>query len=124
MYQSVHKSFNGFKKLSLTLLLVMFSWFVFAGGNNSAGFGTQVKVVKFYPNPATSLINFEFPNNIDKNYSLQVFSFSGKKMAELPVSSAKITLIFNNDFYRGIYVFQLKDKNGHVVDAGKFQVVK
>ena len=31
---------------------------------------------------------------------------------------------FSNDFYRGIYIFQLKDKNGKVVDSGKFQVSK
>jgi len=28
------------------------------------------------------------------------------------------------DFTRGIYIFQLKDQNGKVIESGKFQVNK
>ena len=83
------------------------------------------KSIKCYPNPAISFVNFEFPSDyIGKDYSLQVFSFTGKKMYEAGVSNAKITLTFNNEFYRGIYVFQLHDKAGKIIEAGKFQVTK
>jgi len=27
-----------------------------------------------------------------------------------------------SDFYRGVYIFQLRDKNGRMIDSGKFQV--
>lgn len=83
----------------------------------------RVEVVKCYPNPATSYVNFEFEKNIDKTYKLQVYSFVGKKMMETPVLNNKITVTLT-DFNRGIYVYQLRDKSGETIVAGKFQVIK
>jgi hypothetical protein len=80
------------------------------------------KIIKFYPNPATSFITFDFSQGIDKSYNLQIFNFIGKKVQEVNVTPK--TTVNLNDFYRGIYIFQLKDKNGKVVDSGKFQVSK
>ena len=85
---------------------------------------TKVDVIKCYPNPATSVINFEFPKNIDKSYVLQIYSFVGKQMVEVAVSDSKLSLPLNNDFYRGIYIFQLRDKSGKIIESGKFQVVR
>lgn len=79
------------------------------------------RVLKFYPNPATSIINFDFTNSYEKNCSFQIFSFVGKKVFELNNLSPK-TKVNLNDFYRGIYIFQLRDRNGKVIDSGKFQV--
>lgn len=85
----------------------------------------QPKTIKCYPNPAISFVNFEFGNDaLTKNYSLQVFSFTGKKMYETSVNNQKITLTLTNDFYRGIYVYQLIDKSGRILETGKFQVAK
>ncbi len=28
------------------------------------------------------------------------------------------------DFYRGVYIYQLRDRTGKIIDSGKFQVVK
>jgi hypothetical protein len=81
------------------------------------------KIVKFYPNPATSMITFDFQQGYDKSYNLQIFNFIGKKVQEITNVSPK-TIVNLNDFYRGIYIFQLKDKTGKVVDSGKFQVSK
>ena len=39
-------------------------------------------------------------------------------------SLSENTRVELNDFYRGIYIFQLRDQNGIVVDSGKFQVIK
>ncbi|MBO9198952.1 MULTISPECIES: T9SS type A sorting domain-containing protein [Niastella] len=80
-------------------------------------------VVKFYPNPATSVITFDFQRGYDKNYNLQIFNLIGKKVEEITNITPKTTVNLN-DFYRGIYIFQLKDKNGKVIDSGKFQVSK
>lgn len=80
-------------------------------------------VVKFYPNPATSMITFDFQRGYDKSLNLQIFNFIGKKVQEISNVTPKTTVNLN-DFYRGIYIFQLKDKNGKVVDSGKFQVSK
>lgn len=80
-------------------------------------------IVKFYPNPATSIITFDFQRGYDKSFNLQIFNFIGKKVQEITNVTPKTTVNLN-DFYRGIYIFQLKDKNGKVIDSGKFQVSK
>jgi hypothetical protein len=82
-----------------------------------------VKTVKFYPNPATSFINFEFSKEYDNSYSLVIFNFIGKKIEDIKVTDEKITVSLT-DFYRGIYIFQLRDKQGSIVESGKFQVAK
>lgn len=82
-----------------------------------------VQTVKFYPNPAVSDINFEFNKVYDKSYSLLIYNFIGKKILELKVSEQKITVPLT-DFYRGVYIFQLRDGKGNIVESGKFQVVK
>ena len=71
---------------------------------------TQVKIVKCYPNPAVSFVNFELTDNnaVTKNYSLEVYSFTGKKMYQANISNVKVTLTLTNDFYRGIYVYQIQ----------------
>lgn len=80
-----------------------------------------VKSVKYYPNPAVSFINFEFENAYNKSYNLLIFNFIGKKIIEIKVSEQKITVPLTN-FYRGVYIFQLRDKQGNIIESGKFQV--
>ena len=82
-----------------------------------------VKTVKFYPNPAVSFINFEFKKDYDKSYTLLIYNFIGKKMTELKPTEQKITVPLT-EYYRGVYIFQLRDAQGNVVESGKFQVVK
>ncbi|MEO5648501.1 MAG: T9SS type A sorting domain-containing protein [Ginsengibacter sp.] len=82
-----------------------------------------VKTIRFYPNPAVSFINFEFEKNYDKSYTLFIYNFIGKKVVELKVSEQKITVPLT-DFYRGVYIFQFRDKQGSVIESGKFQVAK
>jgi len=81
------------------------------------------RIVKFYPNPATSVINFDFQKNSEKNYNFQIYSLTGKKVYEINKVDQKTTVNLG-DFYRGIYIFQLKDQYGKLVDSGKFQVSK
>jgi hypothetical protein len=83
-----------------------------------------VKQVRFFPNPASSFINFEFKDNSNlSNYSLKVFNFIGKKVYENNNLSAR-TVVNLNDYFRGVYIFQLTDRTGKVIESGKFQVVK
>jgi hypothetical protein len=81
------------------------------------------KVIKYYPNPAISLINFEFQKAYDKGYSIQIFNFLGKKVLEFQTLEPK-TQVNLSDFFRGIYIFQLRDPTGRIIESGKFQVVK
>lgn len=80
-------------------------------------------VAKFYPNPASSYINFELQLSNSKDLNFQVYNFLGKKVFETIPTNEKITINLN-DFFRGVYIFQLRDRMGKVVDTGKFQVSK
>lgn len=107
-------------------ILILIAGFHFSGQaqvKSSFPTGFAVKTVKFYPNPAVSFINFEFLKNYDQSYSLEIYNFIGKKIAGIKPSDKKIILPLT-DIYRGVYIFQLKDKQGTIIEAGKFQVVK
>ena len=82
-----------------------------------------VRAIKFYPNPATTVINFELIKANQKDATLQVYNFVGKKVYELNNLNQKTSLSLS-DFYRGVYIFQLRDKSGRIVESGKFQVAK
>jgi len=120
MTKIIRKSY--FKKL-LVIAAIAASGFVYANNLND-NFYPQVRIVKCYPNPAVSVVNFEFPSDVDKNYVLQIYSFTGKKMTELSLLTSKISVTLNNDYYRGIYIYHLQDKSGRIIESGKFQVVK
>ncbi len=113
------------KKIYTLLLLIGFIGFAgFSGDAGNVGYADgQTKVTRFYPNPASSFINFEFQRSLDKGHTLQIYSFIGNKIAELPVSGSKITLPLDG-YFRGIYCFRLSDKAGKIIDSGKFQVIK
>jgi hypothetical protein len=105
------------------ILLISFQVKSQSGPVPSTDKASIARIVKFYPNPATSIINFDFQKDYDRSYNFQIFSFVGKKVYELNNVSSKTTVGLS-DFYRGIYIFQLRDRNGKVVDSGKFQVSK
>lgn len=84
---------------------------------------SQVKMLKFFPNPATSAINFDFQRDYNNSYTLQIYNFMGKKVYDLKKPSTYTRVSLEN-FYRGMYVYQLRDRNGFIVDSGKFQVIK
>jgi hypothetical protein len=81
------------------------------------------KYMKYYPNPASSNIYFDFQNGYNQNFSLLIFNFSGKKVFEMKNMPSKVNINLH-DFYRGIYIYQLRDKSGVIVESGKFQVIK
>jgi hypothetical protein len=83
----------------------------------------EMKIVKFYPNPAVSYITFELDkDNINKTYSLQIYNFLGRKVYEAQVTAQ--TKVDLTNFVRGLYIFQLKDQNGRITESDKFQVNK
>ena len=111
------------KIVYISILLIGLTFTSFAQ-NRPSGTGEPVaKLLKPYPIPATSVINFDFVYGYDKSYSLQIYNFMGKKINEVNKVLPKITVSLD-EFYRGIYIYQLRDKNGKIVDSGKFQVVK
>lgn len=81
-----------------------------------------IKVVRFFPNPASSVISFDF-TGIDKSYILQIYNFLGKKMSDDQITNNRLTYNLDN-YYRGLYIFQVRDRGGNIVESGKFQVIK
>jgi hypothetical protein len=111
-------------KIFYILSFILFTSYTAISQSGPGGAASAyTRIIKFYPNPATSIINFDFQNGYEKNCNFQIYSFVGKKVFELNNISLK-TIVNLNDFYRGVYIFQLRDRNGKVIDSGKFQVSK
>ena len=88
----------------------------------TTGDGTA-KLIKLYPIPATSVINFDFQSGYDKSLSFEIYNFTGKKVYELKNPAQKITLLLT-DFSRGFYYYQLRDKTGRLLETTRFLVLK
>ena len=97
----------------------------FAQNRSTPDNGTaQSKFIKSYPNPASSVVNFEFQKGYSRSYSIQVLNSIGKKVYQAKNIPYKLTLdIKAEKFYRGIYIYQLIDRTGLVVESGKILVV-
>ncbi|HMK27115.1 MAG TPA: T9SS type A sorting domain-containing protein [Chitinophagaceae bacterium] len=81
------------------------------------------RIIKLYPNPATTNITFDLQKGYEKGLSIQVYSFLGKKMYENQSVPSKITLDLS-EYNRGLYMYHLIDISGKVIESGKFQVTK
>ncbi len=81
------------------------------------------RIIKLYPNPATTYITFDLQKGYDRGLSLQVYSFLGKKMYEGQNIPAIVTLNLT-EFNRGLYMYHLIDVSGKVIESGKFQVTR
>lgn len=106
--------------LSIILLTAISSK---AQSNREPSLDALQRVIKVYPNPATTFTKFEFQKNFDKGYTLQVINFIGKQVFEAKNISSTTTLDLST-YNRGVYIYQLKDQSGKVIDSGKFQVSK
>lgn len=84
----------------------------------------NTKIARVYPNPATSYIIFEFDKSVDRSYSLHIFAFIGKKMSEIRLTENKVTIPLDDNYLRGLYIYQLQDQTGKIIESGKFQVIK
>jgi hypothetical protein len=80
-------------------------------------------VKKFYPNPAVSYIIFELDKEPNATYRLEIFSFLGKLVKDIPDMVDRYTVNLS-DLTRGLYTFQLRDQFGYITDSGIFQLNK
>ena len=111
------------KYLYIIIFIVGFGSGGFAQSRVSLPGDATAKFIKFYPNPAVVDINFEFQKGYDKSFSFQVYNFIGKKVFDIKTVTPKINIPLT-DFYRGVYIYQLKDRSGKIIESGKFQVIK
>ena len=111
------------KYFYIIIFTVGFGFSSFAQNRVSLTGDVSAKFIKFYPNPAVSDINFEFQKGYDKSFSFQVYNFIGKKVFDTKTVTPKINIPLT-DFYRGVYIYQLRDRSGKIIESGKFQVIK
>jgi hypothetical protein len=90
---------------------------------NRVNSGTIIKILKAFPNPATTYITFEFQRNYLNGLSLEIYNLPGKRVASASNLLSSTTIQLQN-FYRGVYIYKLLDRYGKVLESGKFQVVK
>jgi len=117
--------FTKLKKIfTIIIVLLGITFTTFAQLKPNPEGDPAVKTVKFYPNPAITAINFELPRGYyNKSYSLQIYNFMGRKVSETNAAAQRVAFSLDG-FYRGVYIFQLRDQFGKIVESGKFQVVK
>ena len=107
--------------MGLLVSLPAFSWK--SNYADTYNVGNDAKTIKCFPNPATTIINFDFSKNYAGSF-LEIFSFSGKKMTEVALSANNRVAIPLDNYFRGLYLYRLRDNLGQVIETGKFQVVK
>jgi hypothetical protein len=91
--------------------------------NGAQASSVTASILRFYPNPATTVITFDFQKGFDKGYSIQIYNVLGRKMIE-QINISDHTTINLSDFTRGVYIYRLIDKAGQLAEMGKFQVSK
>lgn len=110
------------KRFLLITSIILFTA-VLAQGQSRPSRDASGPIVRLYPNPATSFVTIDFERGYDRGYSVQVFSFLGKKMYEATNLNDR-TILNLADYNRGVYIYQLRDRTGRMVESGKFQVSK
>ncbi len=81
------------------------------------------RIIKLYPNPATTYITFDLQKGYERGMSIQIYNFLGKQMQQVTNAAMKTTVDLA-EFNRGLYMYHLLDATGKVVESGKFQVSK
>ena len=73
--------------------------------NSVSDIAVSAKLLKFYPNPASAAITFEFNKEYQGSYALQVFNFMGKKVFDIKKLPSRV--IINLDEFFRVKVNQL-----------------
>lgn len=126
---SAYFSDNKSKFVSLRRVLIILSFILLTAsvsysqtGRVASGSEIADKIVRLYPNPASTYITFDLQNTNLKGLSLKIFNgVLGKKMYDANNISNKTTITLN-DYTRGIYIYQIVDASGKIIESGKFQV--
>lgn len=112
-------------KKILPILTIILLTTLSSQGQQERGIANEAaqRILKLYPNPAVSFIKIEIQKTTDNGYNLQIINFLGKQVYEIKNLNVTTTLDLAT-FPRGVYIYQLKDREGKMVESGKFQVAK
>ena len=45
-------------------------------------------------------------------------------MTEIRLTESKVNITLDDNYFRGLYIYQLRDQSGKIIESGKFQVNK
>ena len=111
--------------LLLITLIISLSVFTDAQSPRLPSSETASPVLRFYPNPATTVINFDFQSNFEKGCALTIYNFMGQEVYSAKNIAAKTTVNLNTDnFKRGLHFYRLYDASGKLLETNRFQVSK
>ena len=110
------------KNIFTILVFSLFTTCGFAQKSWAQG-NTELKIVKFYPNPATTYITFDIQRSLERGAVIQIINCLGRRVITAAVTGTKFTVQLDN-LFRGLYNFQLIDKNGKIIESNKFVVNK
>jgi Secretion system C-terminal sorting domain len=106
--------------LSFILLISLQSQAQSSGNTPVSDVGDRI--IKLYPNPATSYITFDLQKNFKRGFTIHIYNgVLGKKVHEVNNVPERTTVDLT-DFSRGVYIYQLIDQTGKIIESGKFQV--
>ena len=114
------------RSLTISLLLLTLGKFSFGQSEpaRTGANGQPTRQIRCYPNPATTAIYFELKARTpQENAQLRIYNFLGRKVIDISRMNTNIRVDLNN-LNRGIYIYQLTDTHGRVVESGKFHVEK
>jgi hypothetical protein len=107
------------------ILTILFSFTLILGFGQvkRVTMSDHVKRTSIYPNPAKSFVHIQYKQSTPAPASLVIYNFLGKKQIETNQPGTHVYLDLAS-FNRGVYIFQFRDRNGQIIDSGKFQVEK
>ena len=109
--------------ISLALMLGLTSMGQTQEKERPVGKAATTRIVRFYPNPASEAIHFESRQTSQQPLQLRIFNFLGRKLVEVRRVTNPTRIDLAN-FGRGLYLFQVVDARGQIIESGKFQVEK
>jgi len=115
-----------YRSLVIGLILLSLGGYSFGQSEpvRPAANGQTPRQIRCYPNPATTAIFFELKaRNPQESAQLRIYNFLGKKVVDIPRMNTNIRIDLNN-LNRGIYIYQLTDVQGRIMESGKFHVEK
>lgn len=116
-----------YKRFTILFFILLCSVTLVVGQSESHDPGApeipKEKVLKVYPNPATTRINFEVQRNNEGTFEIIIFNFLGKRINDLKNVNTTTSLDLTH-YYSGIYIYQLRDAKGNLVESGKFNVIR
>lgn len=82
---------------------------------------SAVRLARCYPNPANAYIQFEIRKTANSPLRLRIYNFLGRKVIDLIRIPATLKVDLTG-FARGLYIYQLSDTQGRMLESGKFLV--